>query len=491
MNIGWRVFQPIFILAILVSLGSPLALAEEPPPAPITEKPQGVTLAQAMMDDALLAVKPTANPGTNDSQGLTLEQAIQEALANNLELQAKRQELEIAKAQLLKAVWPNPELEGGLTTDALTGNEGEKNVEVGFSQAIPWSGRLRYQKQAATRLIERTGWDIHDRERLLTLDVTKAFTQVVALQEQLKVLELLIQINRQLVETAEARFAKGEVSQIEVQVGKVEFQQDRVEQKRLQAELKTATSSLNLLLGRPKKTTRSVIMGQLTYQPVVLDAQRLTRWALINRPDVMMLDADIRQAEALIKLAKASRFEDLKASTFFQRSQGRLQVNEEQVKDNKNLLGFKVSIPLPLFDRKKGDIKEALARREVARITKELIILRVEREIEQLIAQLTSLQDIVGSYSQDILTTLDQSIETIQNAYAQGQVSFFEVIQTEERLINFKRSYVESLTNYINTRAELTTALGGTWPEITNRNTIEPTQGPEEEGVPMKEGKNP
>lgn len=431
---------------------------------------------QAMMDEALLAAKPTANPGANDSHGLTLEEAIQEALANNLELRAKRQELEMAKAQFLKAVWPNPELEGGVTTGALTGNAGEGDLEVGFSQAIPWSGRLRYQKQAATRLIERTGWDIHDRERLLTLDVTQAFTRVVALQEQLKVLELLIQINRQLVETAEARFGKGEVSQVEVQVGKVEFQQGLVEQKRLQAELKTATSALNLLLGRPRRSTVPVIAGELTYQPASLDVQRLTHWALVSRPDVMMLDADIRQADALIKLAKASRFEDLKTSTFFQRSQGRLEVNEDEIKDNKNLLGFKVSIPLPIFDRKKGDIKEALARQEAAKITKEMIMLRVEREIEQRVAQLTALQDIVGSYGQDILTTLDQSIQTIQNAYAQGQVSFFEVIQTEERLINFKRSYVESLTDYVNTHAALTAALGGKWPESAPPASVAPPE---------------
>ena len=113
-----------------------------------------------------------------------------------------------------------------------------------------------------------------------------------------------------------------------------------------------------------------------------------------------------------------------------------------------------------------------MARQEAANITKELIMLRVEREIEQLVAQLTALQDIVGSYGQDILTTLDQSIQTIQNAYAQGQVSFFEVIQTEERLINFKRSYVEEITNYINTRAQMTTALGGAWPEITDRSEL-------------------
>ena len=431
-------------------------------------------LAASLGSSLAWAQEPASPPVAQASQGLTLEQAIQGALANNPELKAKRQELEIAKAQFLKAVWPNPELETSLTTDVLTGNEGENDVEVGFSQAIPWSGRLRYQKQAATRLIERTGWDIHDRERLLTLDVTQAFTRVVALQEQLKVLELLIQINRQLVETAEARFGKGEVSQVEVQVGKVEFQQDRVEQKRLQAELKTATSALNLLLGRPRRSTVPVIAGELTYQPAPLDVQRLTHWALVNRPDVMMLDADIRQADALIKLAKASRFEDLKTSAFFQRSQGRLKVNEDNIKNDSNLLGFKVSIPLPIFDQKRGDIKEALARREVSKITKEFIMLRVERELEQLVAQLDSLQDIVGSYGQDILTTLDRSILTIQNAYAQGQVSFFEVIQTEERLINFKRSYVESLTNYVNTRAALLAALGGTWPEPAPPASIEP-----------------
>ena len=44
-------------------------------------------------------------------------------------------------------------------------------------------------------------------------------------------LEKLIQLNRQLAETAQARFQKGEVSQIEAQVAKVELQQGFVEQK--------------------------------------------------------------------------------------------------------------------------------------------------------------------------------------------------------------------------------------------------------------------
>jgi cobalt-zinc-cadmium efflux system outer membrane protein len=210
-----------------------------------------------------------------------------------------------------------------------------------------------------------------------------------------------------------------------------------------------------------------MIVGTLTYQPSsLLDVQRLTPWALVNRPDVMMLDADIRQAAALIKLAKASRLEDLKVSSFYSGSED---------PDEDGLVGFKVSLPVPIFDRKKGDIKEALARQEAAKITKEFIMLRVEREIEQRIAQLTSLQDIVGFYGQEILETLDQSIQTIQNAYAQGQVSFFEVIQTEERLINFKRSYVESLTDYVNTHAALTTALGGKWPETAPSATAVPS----------------
>jgi len=431
------------------------------------------------MDEALLAAKPTVKTVAKDSQEVTLGEAIQEALANNPELRAKRQELEVAKAQLLKAVWPNPELETGLTTDAPTGNEGENEWEAGVSQAIPWSGRILYQKRAAKRLIERATWDIQDRERLLTREVTQAFTQVVALQEQLKILEVLVQINRQLVETVEARFGKGEVSQVEVQVAKVELQQDLVEQKRLRAELKTATSALNLLLGRQQAATLSVVTGQLLYQPVTLDAQRLTQWALEHRPDVKTLEADIHQAEALIKLAKASRFEDLKTSTFFKRSQGRLKVNENKVKNDANLFGVKLSVPLPVFDRKKGDIEEAMARQEASKITKEFVMLKVQREIEQLIAQLTALQDIVGLYEQNVLGALDQSIQTIQNAYAQGQVSFFEVIQTEERLINFKRSYVEALTNYVNTRAALTAALGGQWPEtasITSSVSAESTQ---------------
>lgn len=437
----------------MATIGSSLVFAEEPPIA----KPTLDTAGQR----AVVGL-PIAQAITKDSQDLTLEEVILEALANNPEFQAKRQELEAAKAQLLKAVWPNPELESGLTTDALMKNKGEDDLEAGISQAIPWSGRIGYQKQAAKQLIERTAWDIQYRQRLLTLEVTRAFTQVLALQEQLKVLTVLIQINRQLVETATARFQRGEVSQVELQVARVELQQGLIEQQRLQTELKTSVSALNLFLGRPKPVSLITVNGQLIYQPIVLDVTQLTAWALEHRPDVLILEADIRQSEALLELAKAQRFEDLKTSTFFQR----------KVKDDGSLLGFKVSIALPIFDRKKGEIKEASVRREIANISKEFIGLRVEREIEQFVIQLTSFQEIIGFYEQEILTTLDESIRTIQNAYVQGQVSFFEVIQTEERLINFKRSYVEALMNYVNTRAELTAALGGTWPEITDKNAI-------------------
>lgn len=462
--------QLIFVGLLVVWLCPSVTLAEEPTKDAVDEEaPRDPTPAQ-MMENAKPVAKPTPESMVMESYDLTLEQAIQEALANNQELKAKRQELESAKAQLLKAVWPNPELESGLETSALTGSEGQDKWDVGFSLTIPLSGRLGHQKRAANRLIERATWDIQDAERLLTLKVTRAFTQVVAIQEQLKVLDVLIQLNRKLSETAEARFGQGEVSQTEVQISEVELRQDLVEQKRLQAEYKISTSALNLLMGRPPSTTPSVVMGKLDYKPITLDLDQLTQWALDHRPDVKSLDAAIQQGEALVNLAKAKRLQDLKVSSFYQGSEN---------PEDDNLIGFRFSLPLPIFDRKKGDIKEAVAQQQTAEITKEFIDLRVEREVEQLVAQLTALQEVVGSYKEEILTTLESSIQTIQDAYAQGQVGFFEVIQIEERLVNFKRSYVEALTNYVTTRAELTTALGGTWPEMAVDNTIGPNGRPE------------
>lgn len=463
------VLLPIFAGLLLVCFDPSVTRAEEPTSDAVGDEPQGQTPTQ-MKDEAKPAAKPTPKSMKMESYGLTLEKAIQEALTNNQELQAKRQELETAKAQLLKAVWPNPELETGLLTGALTGLDGQDEWEAGFSQAIPWSGRVRHEKMVGKWLIERTTWDIQDRERLLTLEVTRVFTQVVALKEKLKVLDMLIQLNRQLAETAEERFGKGEVSQIEVQVAKVELHQDLLERKELQAERKTSTSALNVLLGRPLSKTPMVIVGQLDYKPTTLDLHQLIQWAFEHRPDIKTIDAEIHQAKALTNLAKARRLEDLTVSTFYQGSESR---------EDDNLIGFKISLPLPIFDRKKGDIQEAVTQEQTAKITKESIMLATEREIEQLVVQLTASQEMVGSYKQEILATLDQSIQTIQDAYSQGLVSFFEVIQTEERLINFKRSYVEALTNYVNTRAELTTALGGSWPEMAVSNTIGPDGRPE------------
>lgn len=175
----------------------------------------------------------------------------------------------MAKAKLLEVVWPNPELEGSLSTDALTGDEGEGEWEMGISQSVPWSKRLTYQKQASQAFIERVSWEIQERRRLLAFEVREAFTQILALQEHLKTSEALIQIDQKLLLTMTARFQQGEVSQIELQVARIKGQQDLIEQKHLQSDLKSALLGLNLLLGRRQDATFLVLSGELKQIEVV------------------------------------------------------------------------------------------------------------------------------------------------------------------------------------------------------------------------------
>ena len=180
---------------------------------------------------------------------LTEEQVIEKTLKNNYDLRLMIMDIELAKAQLEKAgLWPNPEADFTAVSDQFHADQGEGSYEYGLSQAIPISGRTVFEKKVARLGVERAQWQVKDFERQLKAEAKKNFYQVVTLQEKEKVLRLLVETNRTLLQIVKSRLSQAEVSEIDVNLANGALQLVLQEHGELRARLYEAKAKLNRLM---------------------------------------------------------------------------------------------------------------------------------------------------------------------------------------------------------------------------------------------------
>src|SRR5581483_8314342 len=90
--------------------------------------------------------------------------------------------------------------------------------------------------------------------------------------------------------------------------------------------------------------------------------------ALERRPDLAALEREKAVTEAEVRLTRSERIPNIKAGPFYER-------------DDKDNIGGRISIPLPIFDRKQAELREALARKSAANINYLGLRQNIERSV--------------------------------------------------------------------------------------------------------------
>src|SRR3970282_1608844 len=199
-------------------------------------------------------------------QSLAIDQAVDIALRENRDLRAARIQVEEARGRLTQAgVFPNPALESDFIFDSIFANEGERAFSAGISQPLPLSGRIGAQKRVARVDIKRTFADLADLERGLVRDVRRVFTELLAINEQIKLQDTLISLNNELVGAIKAGIKEGLASEKDLNAVAIALQQARQEKEVLIAKRKRKVLELNKLLGKPP-TFSFLPHGRLEYE---------------------------------------------------------------------------------------------------------------------------------------------------------------------------------------------------------------------------------
>lgn len=389
---------------------------------------------------------------------LTIDQAVEQALAANPDLAATSFEVGKAEGRVLQAGLPrNPSLEIGVRTDLLFKNEGERNVTLGLSQAMPRKDRLRKAREAASFTVEQKRALLREARRQLVGEVQTSFVRVLNFNRQADARQRLIAAGEKLATLIEQRYQKGEVPQTDIAPIKIENARLAQEQQLLLAEKTASELRLKQLLGVSAEEAL-VVVGEPDDLLTHWNVATLGATAVELRPDYEVAQAGVNQASSEVRLAKAEVYDDITLGVSYEGD--RSVFNGPVGVKRDNFLGASVSIPLSVRNKNQGRIIEQQAAHRQAEAELVAVRHRISSEIAQTRAAASQLVPVLARYREELIPLAEKQFQAMQLAYQRGQQGIAPVFQAQQQRFSLELDYLGYLARYAESLIALETAAG-------------------------------
>ena len=405
-------------------------------------------------------ITPGGAEETHAALRVDLPTALGLALRENPDLQAKRHALGLAEgrvqqSELLFQENPRVSIEADYRNRRFRAPTGRSTADAAVSvlQEIEIAGQPAHRRQAAASHLSYTEWRIADAERLLQLEVMRAFYALLAIQESLQARRDSLETRAALFQAGRERYAQEDISVLELNALRLDIDEARARLLADHQERALAVQQLGLLLGlgveKPLVAVGDLFAAsRLDALPDPLPSQaELIACALEHRPDYQAARRKVETREAELRLARANRLPNIALGPMYKLD------NEDQV------VGGALTIPLPLFNRQTHAITAATAKVEMARQELKSRTLSVRHEVAAAYAGLRLARQQRAVYGTAYFATLAQTGELTRRAYEAGELSLVELSAALERLGQSRSRALATATAALQARATLAARL--------------------------------
>ncbi len=392
--------------------------------------------------------------------GLTPETAIQIALTNNPDLCVLAADIAAARAAVTTATtWQNPDLSvrpgfKSVREPATTTFHGD----FGLEQTFEWPGKRALRKAVAEKNVAVRQLALEGFRAQLAIHVRRVYSTVLAAREVVALREQRLALAKSFVDAAKKRAEVGFAPEFEVTKAQVELVAAQKNVREAQAQQDAARVMLNVLMGR-QPTEPIAITGALATDVALPSQVTLLERALAQNPAVKVQAAEAERTGLSLQSIRKSRLPDFKVGP-----------NVEYTRDEQ-IVGFGVSLPLPLWDNKKGEIAAATAEQAKALAELEKLRREIQRDAVMAVQNLAAARESLAFYSPALREKLKSALDAAAQSYAEGKLSFLIYLETQRTYFDTQADYFEMLKKSSEARAELESAVGVPLDQLTQTET--------------------
>jgi len=406
-----------------------------------------------------LAAQAPGGPGE-----VTVDELVAHALADNPELQAVRAEVDAAQGRVRQAeLRPNPMLDLGVQ-DNVTGTD--NNLTVSVTLPLDLGGRKAGRVGVAERTLEMKRAQVMDRARRLRAEVRMKAGEVLAARRNLQFTEELLRVNRDALGLLRARVERGAAPPLEESLMRVEVNRLEASRHLLASQVQVLTLQLKALVGLTPEAAL-VLRGELRTAPPPFDLDAGLTRALATRADVLVAQAEVAMAGAMILKEQAEGRWDASVNVGYMRQRFGFMLNgltergePRPIDDVFHYVGGGATIMLPVRNRNQGNIAAALAEAGAAEHRRAAIRLAIRQEVTAAFTQYETTHRALEIYTQGVREVARQNLEVVRKTSELGRTSLLDLIAEQRRYIDIETGYTEALKQAYDAVVEIERAVG-------------------------------
>lgn len=393
-----------------------------------------MAFAAAIMAGSLQAAEPPAST--------TIDALVRDVLEKNPERRFYEAEIAAAKTgQKTAGVWSNPELNitAGHKSVGGAGGSGDGAAwSASVMQPFEWRGRIALRKAIANRDVELAELG-YERFKLALTTRTRALAfAVLTAQEKEAAAEEVAGRFKALREVLVQRDPAGLTPLLETRV--IEATELNAQRKASEAALKTKAALLELsqLRGNAAGESMVITLQEVAFQPVTQTEQFL-QMARTNNFEIRVRAVELAQQGFRVDLAKNERYSAISAGPMYS--------EERAGGDRERVMGIGVTVPLPLWNKNKGNIESAQARLQQAEASFQSTRREVERNVAEAALIYNTKLEEMAKWKPDAVQHFRAAAELADRHYRLGAVPISTYVELQKQ-------YLEAVEGLLDTKAE-------------------------------------
>lgn len=377
------------------------------------------------------------------SNAQQLDVLVDEALANNPEIQTFELKYQVAKERVNEAnTLPNTELGVGYFVSEPETRTGAQRFKISAKQMLPSFGAITARENYINSLADAVYEDITIVKRKLVASVSQSYYNLYAIKEKQVVLDENIELLKTYEKLALTSVEVGKASAVDVL--RLQMRQNELKQLRqiLEQNYLAELTTFNKLLNRDKNTEVIIVNGLV----MPLEGELINSDNLALHPELLKYDklyTSVEQSELL---------NQKESNPMLGFGLDYIAVSERPNMDfsdnGKDIVMPMVSVSIPIFNNKyKSKSKQNELKQQEILAQKESRLNTLETLLDKAIKSSNSARISYDTQTKNLKQAKDAETILVKS-YETGTIDFNDVLDVQELQLKFQMNQIESIKNY-------------------------------------------
>lgn len=379
--------------------------------------------------------------GISNAQQLNI--LIDEALANNPEIQTFELKYQVAKEKVNEAnTLPNTQLGVGYFVSEPETRTGAQRFKVSAKQMLPSFGAITARENYINSLADAAYEDITIVKRKLIASVSQSYYNLYAIKEKQAVLDENIELLKTYEELALTSVEVGKASAVDVL--RLKMRQNELKQLKqiLEQNYLAELTAFNKLLNRDKNTEAIIVNGlDMPIQGELINSDNLAL-----HPELLKYDKLYTSVEQSELLNQKESNPILGFGLDYIAVSERPNMNFSD--NGKDIVMPMVNVSIPIFNNKfKSKSKQNKLKQQEILAQKESRLNTLETLLDKAVKSSNSSKISYDTQTKNLKQAKDAETILVKS-YETGTINFNDVLDVQELQLKFQMNQIESIKNY-------------------------------------------